>query len=65
MVTRSKIEEAVLEQIRPTQQERDHIWGIAKKLQQAVADSGKAQAMVVGSIARHTCACFSMGTWSY
>ncbi len=54
MVTRSKIEEAVLEQIRPTQQERDHIWGIAKKLQQAVADSGKAQAMVVGSIARHT-----------
>ncbi|NMB79618.1 MAG: CCA tRNA nucleotidyltransferase [Methanomicrobiales archaeon] len=56
MVTgkRSAIEEKVLEEIRPTQAERDHVCGIAKKLLAAIADTGKAQGMVVGSIARHT-----------
>lgn len=54
MVTRSAIEESVLAEIRPTQAERDHVCGIAKKLLGAIAATGKAQGMVVGSIARHT-----------
>jgi tRNA nucleotidyltransferase (CCA-adding enzyme) len=54
MVTRSALEESVLAGIRPTQAERDHVCGIAKKLLEAIAASGKAQGMVVGSIARHT-----------
>jgi len=53
-VTRSPIEEKVLAEIRPTQEERDHICGIAAKLLRAIAQSGKAEGMVVGSIARHT-----------
>jgi tRNA nucleotidyltransferase (CCA-adding enzyme) len=54
MVTRSVLEESILAEIRPTQAERDHVCGIAKKLLEAIAASGKAQGMVVGSIARHT-----------
>jgi tRNA nucleotidyltransferase (CCA-adding enzyme) len=54
MVMRSAIEESILVEIRPTQAERDHVCGIAKKLLEAIAASGKAQGMVVGSIARHT-----------
>jgi tRNA nucleotidyltransferase (CCA-adding enzyme) len=54
MVTRSALEESILAQIRPAPAERDHICGIAKKLLEAIAASGKAQGMVVGSIARHT-----------
>ncbi|MCK9580960.1 MAG: CCA tRNA nucleotidyltransferase [Methanoregula sp.] len=54
MVTRSPLEETVLAEIRPTQAERDHVCGIAQKLLAAIAASGKAQGMVVGSIARHT-----------
>jgi tRNA nucleotidyltransferase (CCA-adding enzyme) len=54
MVTRSAIEELVLAEIRPTQAERDHVCSIAKKLLGAIAATGKAQGMVVGSIARHT-----------
>lgn len=53
-MTRSPIEESVLAEIRPTQKERDHICGIATKLLGAIAKSGKAEGMVVGSIARHT-----------
>ncbi len=51
---RSLIEEKILAEIRPTQEERDHICGIATKLLEAIAASGKAQGMVVGSVARHT-----------
>jgi tRNA nucleotidyltransferase (CCA-adding enzyme) len=54
MVTRSSLEEIVLADIRPTQAERDHVDGIATRLLVAIAASGKAQGMVVGSIARHT-----------
>ena len=53
-MTRSAIEENVLAEIRPTQAERDHVCGIAQKLLDAVASSGKAQGMVAGSIARNT-----------
>jgi tRNA nucleotidyltransferase (CCA-adding enzyme) len=54
MVVRSILEEMVLLEIRPTQDEREHICGIAARLLGAIAASGKAQGMVVGSIARHT-----------
>ncbi len=40
--------------LRPTQAEREHVCGLAKRLLEAIAQSGKAQGMVVGSIARHT-----------
>jgi tRNA nucleotidyltransferase (CCA-adding enzyme) len=48
------LEEEVLATLRPTQQERDHVCGLAQRLLTSIADSGKAQGMVVGSIARHT-----------
>jgi len=54
MVTRLPLEEAVLATLRPTPEEREHVCGIAKRLLEAIAKSGKAQGMVVGSIARHT-----------
>lgn len=53
-MTRSALEESVLAGIRPTQAEKDHVCGIAQKLLDAIAASGKARGMVVGSIARHT-----------
>ena len=51
---RLPLEEEVLATLRPTQQERDHVCGLAKRLLASIAESGKAQGMVVGSIARHT-----------
>ena len=54
MVKRLPLEEEVLADLRPTQEERDHVCGLAKRLIASIEQSGKAQAMVVGSIARHT-----------
>ena len=54
MVTRLPLEELILDDLRPTLSEREHVCGIAKRLLDAIAKSGKAQGMVVGSIARHT-----------
>ena len=54
MVNRLPLEDAVLATLRPTPEERGHVCGIAKRLLYAIAKSGKAQGMVVGSIARHT-----------
>ncbi|WP_424026761.1 CCA tRNA nucleotidyltransferase [Methanoregula sp.] len=54
MVSRLPHEEEVLATLRPTQAEKDHVCGIAERLLAAIAGSGKAQGMVVGSIARHT-----------
>ena len=51
---RLPLEEEVLATLRPTQQERDHVCGLAGRLLALIAGSGKAQGMVVGSIARHT-----------
>jgi tRNA nucleotidyltransferase (CCA-adding enzyme) len=48
------MEEEVLTTLRPTQEERDHVCGLAKRLVASIEASGKAEAMVVGSIARHT-----------
>jgi tRNA nucleotidyltransferase (CCA-adding enzyme) len=54
MVKRLPLEEEILKELRPTSQEREHINGLAKLLLAAIAESGKAEGMVVGSIARHT-----------
>ena len=54
MVKRLPLEEEVLADLRPTQEERDHVCGLAKRLIASIEQTGKAQAMVVGSIARHT-----------
>ena len=54
MVTRLALEDTVLANLRPTLAEREHVCGIAKRLLDAIAKSGKAKGMVVGSIARNT-----------
>lgn len=51
---RLPLEEDVLATLRPTLEERDHVCGLAKRLLASIEQSGKAQGMVVGSIARHT-----------
>jgi len=54
MVTRSSLEETVLNGLRPTQEEKDHVCGIAQRILEKIRQGGKAEGMVVGSIARHT-----------
>ncbi|PKG32224.1 CCA tRNA nucleotidyltransferase [Methanoregula sp.] len=54
MVTRSSLEETELFGLRPTQEEKDHVCGIAQRILEKIRQSGKAEGMVVGSIARHT-----------
>lgn len=51
---RSPLEEEVLSRILPKPGEYDHIWSVAGRLLDAVNASGRAQGMVVGSIARNT-----------
>ena len=51
---RLSLEEDVLAILRPTDQERDHVCGLAGRLLASIEESGKAEGMVVGSIARHT-----------
>ena len=53
-MTRLAFEDEVLAEIRPTQEERNHVDDLANRLLAAIARSGKAKGMVVGSIARHT-----------
>jgi tRNA nucleotidyltransferase (CCA-adding enzyme) len=54
LVNRLPLEDTVLQNLRPTRQEQEHVWSLAKRLLAAIAQSGRAEAMVVGSIARHT-----------
>jgi tRNA nucleotidyltransferase (CCA-adding enzyme) len=54
VVKRLPFEEEVLATLRPTEQERDHVCGLAGRLLGSIEESGKAEGMVVGSIARHT-----------
>ena len=52
---RLPLEEKILsEQLRPSAEEREYIAGVARRLLDAIAASGKAAGMVVGSIARNT-----------
>ncbi len=49
------LEERILaEQLRPSAEEREFVAGVAGRLLAAIAESGKAEGMVVGSIARNT-----------
>jgi len=54
MVSRLPLEKAVLSNIRPTEEEQEHILSLAQRLLAAIAQNGKAKGMVVGSIARRT-----------
>ena len=54
MVRRLRHEDVVLASLRPTKEERDHVCSIARRLLKIIAESGKAEGMVVGSIARNT-----------
>jgi tRNA nucleotidyltransferase (CCA-adding enzyme) len=54
MVNRSSLEATELTNLRPTQEEKDHVCGIAQRILEKIRQSGKAEGMVVGSIARHT-----------
>jgi len=54
MVNHLPLEESVLAQLRPTQEEKDHICSIAQRILERIRQSGKAEGMVVGSIARNT-----------
>ena len=54
MTGRLPLEEEMLARLRPTADEKAHICAIAEKILAAVSKSGKAEGMVVGSIARHT-----------
>jgi tRNA nucleotidyltransferase (CCA-adding enzyme) len=54
MVKHLPLEEEVLATLRPTRGERDHVCGLASRLLASIEESGTAQGMVVGSIARHT-----------
>ena len=52
---RLPLEEKILaEQLRPSAEEREYIRGVADRLLAAIKESGKAEGMVVGSIARNT-----------
>jgi tRNA nucleotidyltransferase (CCA-adding enzyme) len=51
---RTPLEQAVLTQIRPQKEDRDHIHAVARMLVAAVDRSGVAEGMVVGSVARDT-----------
>ncbi|MDD1661662.1 MAG: CCA tRNA nucleotidyltransferase [Methanomicrobiales archaeon] len=51
---RSRGEKAVLERIRPKQEEHDHTWAVATGILSAVEKDGRAKGMVVGSVARDT-----------
>ncbi len=53
-MTRLPCEEEVLASVRPTREERDHLCGLAEKILTTIAASGRAEGMVVGSVARET-----------
>jgi len=53
--SRLLLEEKILaDELRPSQAEREYIHGVADRLLAAIKESGKAEGMVVGSIARNT-----------
>lgn len=54
MVTRTPLEEEILQTLRPTQEEKDHVCGLARQILDRIHEDGTAEGMMVGSIARHT-----------
>ncbi len=53
-MTRIPLENVILSEIRPTEADRSHLAGVARMLVDAVNKSGRAEGMVVGSVARNT-----------
>lgn len=51
----SELEQAVLEEIRPTREELNHMYSLAGRIISDIRSSGKAEGMMVGSVARKTC----------
>lgn len=54
-LNRSRLEEEVLFEIRPTDEEISHISSLADLIISEISASGKATGMMVGSVARRTC----------
>jgi len=54
LVSRLQLEEDVLLNLRPTREEQEHLRDLAERLLGAIRESGRAEGMVVGSIARNT-----------
>lgn len=54
MELRSSLEEKILKRIRPKKRDIIHIQSVAARLVKAVDNSGIAEGMLVGSVARHT-----------
>ncbi len=53
-MNRTRLEEEVLGTVRPTAAERAHLAAVARKLIGAIGESGSAEGMLVGSVARDT-----------
>jgi tRNA nucleotidyltransferase (CCA-adding enzyme) len=53
-LTRTPLEEGILDEIRPKEDETRHILDVAKRLVSRIEESGQASPMLVGSIARGT-----------
>lgn len=53
-MTKTPLEEEILQTLRPTQEEKDHVCGLARQLLDRIHEDGTAEGMMVGSIARHT-----------
>ncbi|MDD1723885.1 MAG: CCA tRNA nucleotidyltransferase [Methanospirillum sp.] len=54
-MTFSELEQAVLGEIRPTREELEQMYSLAEKIIAGIRSSGKAEGMMVGSVARKTC----------
>ncbi|HOJ96655.1 MAG TPA: CCA tRNA nucleotidyltransferase [Methanospirillum sp.] len=54
-MTFSPLEQSVLEEIRPTREELDRMYSLADRLIADIRASGRADGMMVGSVARKTC----------
>lgn len=54
-MTFSPLEQSVLAEIRPTKEELDRMYALADRLISDIRASGKADGMMVGSVARKTC----------
>ncbi len=54
-MTFSPLEQSVLAEIRPTKEELDRMYALADRLIADIRGSGKADGMMVGSVARKTC----------
>jgi tRNA nucleotidyltransferase (CCA-adding enzyme) len=55
IVSRTRLEEEVLREVRPTEKELAHMYALADQLIREIEAGGMASGMMVGSVARKTC----------